>query len=153
MFLHYEKGRARRHMIEVMHKAKHEHISEFAFNMYEYESLHWEHDSEFTLKGEMYDVIKKEFRNDSVFMQCIHDKKETSINKSIVKFIAGFLSENPLHDKQMIALSEFVKQLAPIMFIRPTIISTFTEMIEMNKMTHLPHNGFSDPSIPPPKYS
>jgi len=153
MFLHYEKGRAKRHMFEVIQKVKNGQVLELSFKIQEYESLQWEHDYEFSSKGEMYDVISKEIRSDLIILKCVHDKKETSIHKSIVKFIAGFLNSNPFHDKQLTAIKDFTKQLAPITFIKPQIISTYITLLNVPQSTDPSHYGFSDPSIPPPKYS
>lgn len=153
LFLHYEKGRAKRHMLEIVQKVNSGQLLELTFTIQEYESLHWEHDYEFSLKGEMYDVLSKEIQNDVIIVKCVHDKRETSINKSIVKFIAGFLNSNPFHEQQLMAFTDFAKHLAPIISIKPNIISIFITILNDYQISFPPHIGFSEPSIPPPEHS
>lgn len=153
MFLHYEKGRARRHMFEVLKKKEKGEVINLTLQQHEFLALRWEHEYEFEYKSEMYDLVSKETNDGMIILQCIHDKKESSINKSIVKFIAGFLKSNPHHDQQLIAISDFTKQLGPIVYIIPKIMSTFIELcnkiFESKSLLFAP----SDPLIPPPKYS
>jgi hypothetical protein len=153
MFLHYEKGRAKRHMIEMLKKKEAGEVITLKMGQKGYSNLKWEHDQEFEHQGEMYDLVAKELQGDSIILQCIHDKKETSINKSIVKFIAGFFNANPLHDQQLSAFTDFVKQLAPIIIITPHIMSAFNALVNVNEMCKSLLFFPADPIIPPPKYS
>jgi hypothetical protein len=153
MFLHYEKGRAKRHIIEVLKKKEKGEVINLTLQQYEFSSLRWEHEYEFEYKSEMYDLVSKETKDGVIVLQCIHDKKETSINKSIVKFIAGFLKSNPYHDQQLLAISDFTKQLAPITYITPKVISTFIELYNENVESKSLLFAHTDPFIPPPKYS
>jgi len=49
--------------------------------------LSWEHSREFEYKGEMYDVVEKEVRGDSVFFWCWRDCEETDLNRRIEALI------------------------------------------------------------------
>ncbi len=49
--------------------------------------LSWEHAREFEYKGEMYDVVEKEVRGDSVFFWCWRDREETDLNRRIEALI------------------------------------------------------------------
>lgn len=153
MFLHYEKGRARRHMEKILKKKEIGEAIALSLALQEYSALRWEHEYEFEHKGEMYDLISKESKGSMIILHCIHDKKETSINKSIVKFIAGFLNSNPFHDQQLAAFSDFTKQLAPIARIKTHIMSALNAMLTLSHISLKARIGFFDPSIPPPKHS
>ncbi len=41
--------------------------------------LKWEGDDEFSLNGEMYDVIEKKVENNKLIIRCFSDKKETTL--------------------------------------------------------------------------
>jgi len=153
MFLQYEKGRAKRHMIEVLQKKERGEIMTLTLQSQEYAALRWEHEQEFEHKGEMYDLVSKETKDGMIILHCIHDTKETSINKSIVKFIAGLLHSNPLHDQQLIAYAEFTKHLAPITSITLQILSIITAIVHVMHQKSTTHFGYDDLSLPPPKYS
>jgi hypothetical protein len=43
--------------------------------------LEWEGDDEFSLNGEMYDVIEKKTENDKLIIRCLSDKDETALIK------------------------------------------------------------------------
>jgi hypothetical protein len=153
MMLHYEKGRAKRHMMEMIAKREAGDIISLTFTNDEYASLKWEHDHEFVYNGDMYDLVEQELHGDSIILHCIHDKKETSINKSIVKFIAGFFHANPLHDQQLMAFTDFAKQLAPIVNFKPHIMTAFNTLLNVHEIRKSLLFFPADPIIPPPKYS
>lgn len=58
--------------------------------------LRWEHSKEFAYEGEMYDVVQKEQRGDSVFYRCWWDNEETKLSRQL----SGLLSKNLGQDKQ-----------------------------------------------------
>ena len=153
LFLHYEKGRAKRHMIEILKKKEAGEVLTLTLQRAEFLTLRWEHDLEFEHKGEMYDLVSRESIGNLILLHCIHDKKETSINKSIVKFIAGFFHANPLHDQQLMAFTDFAKQLAPIVNIKPHIMTAFNTLLNVHEMCKSLLFFPADPIIPPPKYS
>jgi hypothetical protein len=51
----------------------------FHFNKTDYARLTWEDDNEFSINGNMYDVIEKHETNGLVSIKCIADNKETSL--------------------------------------------------------------------------
>jgi hypothetical protein len=55
------------------------HITIFSFDKNEMKQLSWEDDEEFSLRGEMYDVIDKQFVEGKTVIRCISDKKETAL--------------------------------------------------------------------------
>lgn len=53
--------------------------------------LRWEHSKEFEYKGQMYDIVSKEIKADSVFYRCWWDHEETLLNKKLTKLVAKAL--------------------------------------------------------------
>jgi hypothetical protein len=49
------------------------------------EQLEWEGNDEFSLNGEMYDMIEKKIENNKLIIRCISDKKETALIKKYEK--------------------------------------------------------------------
>ena len=49
------------------------------------EQLEWESNDEFSLNGEMYDVIERKIENNKLIIRCISDKKETALIKKYEK--------------------------------------------------------------------
>ena len=152
LLLHYEKGKAKRHAMEMMKHVKDAKLIRIAVHASKMQYIKWEQPWEFEFLGEMHDIVSQELIADSIIYHCIIDKKETSINKEIVKFIAGFFDDNPLHDQQLISFMDFVKQLAPI----TEIIVSYLPHISMN--TCLDRNMILDftfakqPPTPPPQH-
>ena len=153
LFLHYEKGIAKRHAMEMMNHAKDAKLIRIAVHENEMQHLKWEQPWEFEYKGEMHDIVSQELMADSIIYHCIIDKKETSINKEIVKFIAGFFDDNPLHDQQLISFMDFVKHLAPITEITMTYLPQvcIAECVKLDMTLNLSHS--EKPPTPPPQYS
>lgn len=89
LYLQYEKKTVRREvkwkMIAGLDKeelvllkfSKEETISE----------LRWEHSKEFEYKGQMYDIVSKEIKGDSIFYRCWWDHEETALNKRLKKLV------------------------------------------------------------------
>jgi len=57
------------------------------------ERLRWEHSKEFEFAGEMYDIIKRTDKADSVFFVCWLDKKETELNHKLNNLVNGELNK------------------------------------------------------------
>jgi hypothetical protein len=47
----------------------------------------WVHEREFIYGGEMYDVVRKMSKGDSVFIACVHDHRETKLVKQLLKIV------------------------------------------------------------------
>ena len=153
LFLHYEKGRAKRHAMEMMNHAKDAKLIRIAVHENEMKHLKWEQPWEFEYKGEMHDIVSQELMVDTIIYHCIIDKKETSINKEIVRFIAGFFHDNPLHDQQLLSCIDFVKNLAPITEIIMSYLPqiSIAECFLPDMLPYFPY-AIEIPN-PPPQYS
>lgn len=49
----------------------------------------WKHKKEFRFNGEMYDIVERAETADSVFFECIHDKKEKELEAGFIKHFEG----------------------------------------------------------------
>jgi hypothetical protein len=58
------------------------------------------HEKEFRYKGEMYDIVKKEKKNDTTYYYCIHDKEETRLFANLEALIINELN-NPDKKKEL----------------------------------------------------
>ena len=57
----------------------------FIFEKKEIGNIEWEDEHEFRLKGEMYDVVDKYYKNDKLIVRCIQDKKEKELLEAYQK--------------------------------------------------------------------
>ena len=55
--------------------------------------LKWEHSKEFEFNGIMYDLVKTESKNDSIFYWCWEDREETELNKTVIRLANLFLND------------------------------------------------------------
>lgn len=60
----------------------------------------WVEAHEFRYKGEMYDIVKQEVRNDTTYYTCIHDVRETALYANMEQQIQDEFSTNPERQKQ-----------------------------------------------------
>lgn len=58
--------------------------------------LHWEHSKEFEYNSQMYDVVEKEIKGDTIYYWCWWDHEETVLNKKLDNLVAYALE----HDAQ-----------------------------------------------------
>lgn len=88
-WLEYEKHRVREEVKErILAGLDKQELVLLKFTLAESMSeLSWEHEREFEYKEEMYDVVEKEFRGDSVFLWCWRDREESDLNKRIEALI------------------------------------------------------------------
>lgn len=79
-------------------------------------ALQWEEeDEEFSLDGEMYDVVKLEYQNGKKYAFCINDKKEDQVNAALDKVIesnsSGASNNSKPHFPAKIAAPEWIFEL------------------------------------------
>ena len=56
--------------------------------------LRWEHSKEFEYNGQLYDVVSKEIKGDTIFYNCWWDYEETKLNKKLQKLVANAMDES-----------------------------------------------------------
>jgi hypothetical protein len=93
------------------------------------EILKWKHEKEFEFDGEMYDVVKRESRGDSLFYWCWWDHEETQLNRQLDILLAKALGSHPDHKSQKQRLKHFLQNL----YHCQLLVSSFQENRE-----HLP---------------
>lgn len=115
--------------------------------------LRWKHSKEFEFNGEMYDVVEKEIRNDSVYYWCWWDKKETKLNKKLDALVKRATERLPLnsHKKQTLNnyLSSFFNNFSSHYDFNDTQRKAESFTIYLCNYT----SRSLKPDIPPPKSS
>ncbi len=56
--------------------------------------LRWEHSKEFEYDGQMYDIVSKEVKGDSIFYRVWWDHEETKLNKQLVKLVTSAMDQD-----------------------------------------------------------
>ena len=82
-----------------------------AFAKSEVGQLEWEHEREFEYKGQMYDLVKTEQRNDSLFYTCYWDHAETELHHKLDRWFADYLQKSSPHNQQTERLLCFFRSL------------------------------------------
>lgn len=62
-------------------------LTHFVFHRDMPKEVSWVHEREFIYGGEMYDVVRKMSKGDSVFIACVHDHRETKLVKQLLKIV------------------------------------------------------------------
>ncbi|MCC6720869.1 MAG: hypothetical protein IT243_01600 [Bacteroidia bacterium] len=116
-------------------------------------SLNWEHSKEFEYNGQMYDVVEKKFKGDTIYYWCWADNKETKLNKQLDKLLLHALGCNTNNKENQKRLSNFYKSL---FFEKFSIITQFYPP-NKNKQKSICFINYislsSQPKVPPPELS
>ena len=153
MYLQHEKGMAKHAMNEYMKKYSESDLKEIIIHKDEIDNkLSWEHEREFELGGEMYDVISSEIKGDSIVYHCIHDAKESSINKRLISLIKNYLNDETHGDVSLIVFSDIFKVLYPPITILSDLSISMVILSDFfgYEISKIPHY-FNQPSTPPPR--
>jgi hypothetical protein len=73
--------------------------------------LRWEHPAEFEYQGQMYDVVKKESRDDTLYFWCWWDYEETSLNKQLTHLVAMAMGSDHTSRQYQNMLEKFFNSL------------------------------------------
>ena len=93
-FLKIQKEHAKQ---DAMKRIKHErslNVVLFRLDAHQLQQLRWEHDHEFELDGDMYDVTKKVKIGDQTWIWCFKDSKETRIKEALAQLNGKWLQGN-----------------------------------------------------------
>ena len=71
--------------------------------------LHWKNPHEFRYREQMYDVVEKKVKGDSVIYWCYWDHQESSVNKLIDDLVAGILETDTQEQETQKQLVTFLK--------------------------------------------
>jgi len=69
------------------------------------EDFIWMKKNEFRYKGEMYDIIKTEYKGDSIVYHVFHDLKESALFSNLDKHILDFLSSNREKGNELLSIT------------------------------------------------
>lgn len=85
LYLQYEKSVVRRDVKwKMIAGLDPEELVLLKFSQWETETkLRWKHSKEFEYNGQMYDIVSKEIKGDSIFYRCWWDHEETLLNKKL----------------------------------------------------------------------
>lgn len=136
-------------MIDNMDKSK---LVLLKFTKEESESkLRWEHSREFEYDGEMYDVVEKEEKGDSIYYHCWWDHEETKLNKQLNELVATAMGKNPMSKDKQERLSNYLKSLYCLEKSDNNLF-TQTEREISSDNIHFDYTSiFFSPSSPPPE--
>lgn len=115
--------------------------------------LKWEHSKEFEYKGQMYDIVEKTVKQDSVYYWCWLDYKETKLNKKLKKLADNVFHDNPKKQEKNQQLFTYLKSLY---FSKPFV--WHSKNIGQNINHNFYYKNFYHsinftPPTPPPQYS
>lgn len=112
--------------------------------------LRWEHDREFEYRGEMYDIVQSETRNDSVFYHCIHDRAETAVNRQLETLTASAANTDPPSQNSIQQLLDFLKNLCSPATRAMATLPTF-RTLAVHFYLGKPGSPPASPPSPPPE--
>lgn len=113
--------------------------------------LIWKHSKEFEYQSTMYDIVKSEYINDSVYYWCWLDKEETDLNIRFRKTINKSLERNSKANNINLKL---INILSLNYFSNNQIIQflSFEKRIKYNKNNNsIIQNIYVKPDTPPPQ--
>lgn len=73
--------------------------------------LRWEHAKEFEYQGEMYDIVYKTVRGDSIYYWCWWDRAETALNQQLASLLLVAWQHSPKHKHTKASFFDFYKKL------------------------------------------
>jgi hypothetical protein len=113
--------------------------------------LNWKHAGEFEYRGQMYDIVEKRQKGDSIWYSCYNDIKETRLNNELARLVNRTLGHDPYQKSQTDKLTDFFKTLfQQDAFIWKPYASLYSNFNFLFFIFYYSSLSFSPPS-PPPK--
>jgi len=107
-------------------------------------NLEWEEEGkEFSLNGDMYDVVRIEVKNGKTYLYCINDKKEKEILNNLVKAV------NHDSKKERNGVKPFMTDMIFITSVEP--VKPFSDSSPYGSLTVSSISSLKEITIPPPK--
>jgi hypothetical protein len=109
LYLHYQKNAVRKavkhQLIEGLDR---DELVLLRFSAGEIQTqLRWKHDREFTYRGEMYDIVEREARGDSLYFWCWWDHEETLLDRQLNDLLRGVNGKDPCQRSSRQQLQQF----------------------------------------------
>lgn len=152
LMLHFQKEHLRKELSEKLHRG----IVQGEIIMLEFSleqtrtALRWEHDREFEFNGQMYDVIEKTVKGDTILFKCWWDREETALNRELDKWLSMALNNDPLRTDQQDNLVDFFKKLRCENYQSPGIMPIGPKLPWLGYGQNLKSISFPPP-FPPPR--
>lgn len=114
--------------------------------------LRWEHAKEFEYQGEMYDIVHKTLRGDSVDYWCWWDRAETALNQQLASLLVVAWQHSPKHRHTKETFFDFCKKLffQDYLHYSPPFYALEKAIYPKDYSVFLP-NLSKEPFTPPPK--
>jgi hypothetical protein len=144
---HIVKKEIKKSIINGIEKNK---LTLLIFSNKKLKELKWKHDKEFEYKNLMYDIVYRYTKNDSTFLWCWPDNKETALNKQLNNLLFGALKNNRKRNNTQKLLDNFFKNLYNNTLTDIKIIN-ISEEILLFIYKNIYINQVIIPDSPPPK--
>lgn len=112
--------------------------------------LRWEHDKEFEYNNQMYDVVEKEIRNDTVYYWCWWDYEETGLNRKLQNLITDALGGDLERKKKQDHTLNFYKSLFFTQISNQNFLPPTKEIASNSFYSFSDISYFLSPPVPPP---
>ncbi|MFH2142658.1 MAG: hypothetical protein ABIJ97_09565 [Bacteroidota bacterium] len=153
-YLNYQKYVIRKHVKKQIIKGvdKNDLVLLIFTNEEAADKLKWEHSKEFEYKGQMYDIVDRIQRNDTVWYWCWWDYEETDLNKELIYLTDLAMGRNSKDKEKSQEFSNFLKKLYFTDIYNSEIFNTaqkysFTPLGSINYVSVT-----LTPPVPPPKF-
>lgn len=152
LFLQFQKKQVKREvkwkMIAGIEK---EALVLLKFTASEVESqVKWEHSKEFEFKGEMFDVVEKRIKGDTIYYWCWSDREETKLNRQLDELVSCALGLCPERQEIQKQTIDFYKQLFHELHQDQFADNVVMKSDEFNCIDDL-KQVYLTPSLPPPR--
>ena len=117
--------------------------------------LRWEHSKEFEYEGQMYDVVSKEIKGDTIYYRCWWDHEETALNKKLQELVAQTFDKDKDKQRTQKQLTNYFQSFfcSTLFEWQATVPEDLVEIYQ----TIVYEDNFStirlSPPTPPPQYS
>ncbi len=99
---------------ELIKTVDHGSLIQLGFKVNEVDDkLKWEHPGEFEYNGQMFDIVSKSEKKDSVYYLCWPDHDETALNKKLEKLVSENFSNDKESNQKEKRLTDFGSNLFP----------------------------------------
>ncbi|MBP41393.1 MAG: hypothetical protein CL528_06445 [Aequorivita sp.] len=157
LYLHFEKAALKREIKwKMVAGIDQNELVLLKFSKEEAEKqLRWEHSKEFEYEGQMYDVVSKEIKGDTIYYRCWWDHEETALNKKLQELVAQTFDKDKDKQRTQKQLTNYFQSFfcSTLFEWQATVPEDLVEIYQ----TIVYEDNFStirlSPPTPPPQYS
>ena len=157
LYLHFEKAALKREIKwKMVAGIDQNELVLLKFSKEEAEKqLRWEHSKEFEYEGQMYDVVSKEIKGDTIYYRCWWDHEETALNKKLQELVAQTFDKDKDKQRTQKQLTNYFQSCfcSTLFEWQATVPEDLVEIYQ----TIVYEDNFStirlSPPTPPPQYS